>query len=251
MDSGTGNPETGKHFLTAGCNRCMGLCSEDSFAGKTGRRHATSRDCSTHRELFRLSVHPSSRVGSDLISSDPPMIDLSDIQLIVLAPHQMAAFEALVRRHAARMHALARQLVDEGSADDVVQEVFLNIHRNLKTFRGEAQFSTWLHRVALNACYGLLRKRQPEALEAFPSRTACVTRWARGRTSSCGSGWPEPCSSCRRTSRRQWPCAGCRGWTTPPSPRSRGPRWARSNPVSRGRAALRALLTAQGVTAAG
>ena len=96
------------------------------------------------------------------------MNDLTDTQLIALAPRQEAAFEALLRRHAPRIHALAQSLVGAGHADDVVQEVFLSVHKQLKTFRGEAQFSTWLHRVALNACYGLLRRRQPEALSQLP-----------------------------------------------------------------------------------
>ncbi|WP_425146002.1 RNA polymerase sigma factor [Deinococcus sp.] len=96
------------------------------------------------------------------------MNELTDTQLIALAARQDAAFEVLLRRHAPRVHALASQMVGAGFADDVVQEVFLSVHKNLKAFRGEAQFSTWLHRLALNACYGLLRKRQPEALEHVP-----------------------------------------------------------------------------------
>jgi len=96
------------------------------------------------------------------------MNDLTDTQLIALAARQDAAFEALVRRHAPRVHALASHMVGAGSADDVVQEVFLSVHRHLKSFRGDAQFTTWLHRVALNACYGLLRRRQPDALSDVP-----------------------------------------------------------------------------------
>ena len=103
------------------------------------------------------------------------MNDLTDTQLILLAATQDAAFEVLLRRHAPRIHALASSVVGPGSADDVVQEVFLSVHKHLKTFRGEAQFSTWLHRVALNACYALLRKRQPDALEHVPEPVSAAS----------------------------------------------------------------------------
>nr|WP_183984784.1 sigma-70 family RNA polymerase sigma factor [Deinobacterium chartae] len=92
------------------------------------------------------------------------MEDLSDSQLLKLARRDAAAFEALIRRHAPRVHALATSLVGAASADDVVQEVFFSVYRNLARFRFEAEFSTWLHRIALNACYNQLRRKQPEPI---------------------------------------------------------------------------------------
>ncbi|WP_369411413.1 RNA polymerase sigma factor [Deinococcus betulae] len=97
-----------------------------------------------------------------------PYAPLPDRDLVRLALRDEAAFEALVKRHAAGIHRLAASLVGPGAADDVVQEVLISLHRSLKTFRGEAQFSTWLHRVTLNACYGALKARPTVPLEGQP-----------------------------------------------------------------------------------
>lgn len=91
---------------------------------------------------------------------------LDDLALTRLAARHNWAFEALVTRHAPQVHRVAASLVGPGAADDVVQDVFMAVHRGLKGFRGEAQFSTWLHRVTLNAGYAALRRRQDLPLEA-------------------------------------------------------------------------------------
>nr|WP_240741855.1 sigma-70 family RNA polymerase sigma factor [Deinococcus sp. KSM4-11] len=88
-----------------------------------------------------------------------PLATLPDDQLVRLAVRDERAFEALVTRHAPAIHRLAALTVGPGAADDVVQEVFIALHRGLKAFRGEAQLSTWLHRVTLNACYRALATR--------------------------------------------------------------------------------------------
>jgi len=102
--------------------------------------------------------------------------DLPDAQLVPLAahpgPHREAAFEALVRRHGGAVHRLAAGMVGPGAADDVVQEVFISVYRHLAGFRGEAQFSTWLHRVTLNACHKALTARVHLPLEDTPEPTA-------------------------------------------------------------------------------
>ena len=61
------------------------------------------------------------------------------------------AFERLYRRHAARTHSLIRRMLGgEGDADEVTQDVFVRAWERLGTFRGEAAFGTWLHRLAVN-----------------------------------------------------------------------------------------------------
>nr|WP_309572036.1 sigma-70 family RNA polymerase sigma factor [Deinococcus sp.] len=89
-----------------------------------------------------------------------PHAALPDDQLVRLAVRDERAFEALVTRHAPAVHRLAALTVGPGAADDVVQEVFIALHRGLKSFRGEAALSTWLHRVTLNACYKVLGARK-------------------------------------------------------------------------------------------
>ncbi len=68
--------------------------------------------------------------------------------------------EEIVREHAPRIYSLAwRLLGNDADAEDVTQEVLLQVLRKLDTFRGEANLSTWLHRVTVNAALGYRRKR--------------------------------------------------------------------------------------------
>lgn len=60
------------------------------------------------------------------------------------------AFERLYRGHAARVHGLARRMVGHEEADELTQDVFVRAWEKLGTFRGEAAFGTWIHRVAIN-----------------------------------------------------------------------------------------------------
>jgi RNA polymerase sigma-70 factor (ECF subfamily) len=71
------------------------------------------------------------------------------------------AAEALVHAHLTRIVGLARRVLgDAAEAEDVAQDVFVKAWRVAPRWReGDAKFSTWLHRVALNACYDRLRKR--------------------------------------------------------------------------------------------
>lgn len=61
-----------------------------------------------------------------------------------------AAFERLYRRHVDRIYTLVRRMVGEGDADDVTQDIFVRAWEKLHTFRGESEFYTWLHRLAVN-----------------------------------------------------------------------------------------------------
>lgn len=60
------------------------------------------------------------------------------------------AFERLYRTHVPRVLGLVRRMLDISHADDVTQDVFVRAWEKLHTFRGEAQFGTWLHRLAVN-----------------------------------------------------------------------------------------------------
>ena len=77
-----------------------------------------------------------------------------------------AAFEALVARYQHRVFRLACRLTSETDAPDVVQETFLQVYRHLSTFRGGAQFSTWVYRIATNA--GLMHRRARARRPAEP-----------------------------------------------------------------------------------
>jgi RNA polymerase sigma-70 factor, ECF subfamily len=73
-----------------------------------------------------------------------------------------AAFTALVERHERRVYNLAYRILGRAEdAREASQDAFLSCFRNLSRFRGDAAFTTWLHRIAVNACYDMLRRRQP------------------------------------------------------------------------------------------
>jgi RNA polymerase sigma-70 factor (ECF subfamily) len=83
-----------------------------------------------------------------------------------------AAFAELVRKYKNRVFATAsRYARDEHQLQDLAQEIFLRLHKNLGKFRGDAPFSHWLSRVAASTCLDFLRKerrnRETTALESL------------------------------------------------------------------------------------
>lgn len=65
------------------------------------------------------------------------------------------AFERLYRRHGQRVFALClRMTADRSLAEELVQDVFVRVWHKLGTFRGDAAFGSWLHRVAVNVVLG-------------------------------------------------------------------------------------------------
>jgi len=76
-----------------------------------------------------------------------------------------AAFETLVRKYMAVLLRVARRFLrSEEDARDAVQDAFINAFRSIGSFAANAQLSTWLHRIVINACLMRLRtqRRHPE-----------------------------------------------------------------------------------------
>lgn len=96
--------------------------------------------------------------------------------------------EVVFREYAPRIYNLARRMLgNDADAEDVTQDVLLQVVRKLDTFRGDAQFSTWLHRVTVNAALAHRQKRanrqkresgeaSEDLLETAAPETA-VKRW--------------------------------------------------------------------------
>ncbi|MEM9616299.1 MAG: RNA polymerase sigma factor [Actinomycetota bacterium] len=85
------------------------------------------------------------------------------------------SFEELVRRTYADTYTLAFRLVgDEEDARDVVQEAYLRAHKGIKRFRGDAQFSTWLHRITANCANTYLGRRGRHEHDPLPDEPAIV-----------------------------------------------------------------------------
>lgn len=86
----------------------------------------------------------------------------SDIDLIsrVLASDDRHAFSELVKRYQSAVRAMMRKLTrgDHFLSDELAQETFIRAYRNLKSFRGEAKFSTWLYRIGYNVFLSESRK---------------------------------------------------------------------------------------------
>jgi RNA polymerase sigma-70 factor (ECF subfamily) len=73
-----------------------------------------------------------------------------------------AAMRALWSRHAPHIDVVVRRLVggDHDLAADIAQEVWIQIFRALPTYRGDSQFGTWAHRIAVNRTLNALRQRR-------------------------------------------------------------------------------------------
>lgn len=91
-------------------------------------------------------------------------MELTDADLItrVLVDDDQHAFGELVRRHQSAVRGLLRQLTrtDIALADDLAQETFLRAYKHIRSFRGEARFSTWLYRIAYNCFREDARRRK-------------------------------------------------------------------------------------------
>jgi RNA polymerase sigma factor (sigma-70 family) len=86
---------------------------------------------------------------------------LSDEELLGLtAQGNMGAFGQLIERHKDRVYRVVYRMVGhEQDAQDLAQDVFLRAYRSLHTFRGDARFTTWLHRLTVNLTLDWLRSR--------------------------------------------------------------------------------------------
>jgi RNA polymerase sigma-70 factor, ECF subfamily len=97
-----------------------------------------------------------------------PSPDRSEDQALIarIQAGAPSAFAELVHRYTRRVYSIGISMLrNEQDARDVVQETFLNVHRRLDTFRGEASLSSWIGRIATNNALMKLRtrRRRPEA----------------------------------------------------------------------------------------
>ena len=111
-----------------------------------------------------------------------------------------AALTDLYRRHERRAYNLAlRTLGNPWDAADVTQEAFIKAFKNLDSFKGEARFGTWLHRIVVNAAYDQLRRHRPEPMDgeilddlSSPSGTGAVVASGRDGVDPALDGLSDP-----------------------------------------------------------
>jgi RNA polymerase sigma-70 factor (ECF subfamily) len=98
----------------------------------------------------------------------------TDRELVTAANEgDRAALEVLLRRHYDRVHALCRRMAgNDADALDATQEALIAVVRGLPRFDGRAAFTTWMYRVATNACLDELRRRRRRPDPADPDVAA-------------------------------------------------------------------------------
>ena len=103
------------------------------------------------------------RLGNREVLSRDPIVEAVDPDLRLLERCRQGdahAFETLFRKYQTYVYNISLGMLCNGEdAADITQETFLRLHRSLDSFRGDASFSTWLYRVAVNLCITELRRR--------------------------------------------------------------------------------------------
>ena len=90
---------------------------------------------------------------------------------------ELEAFDALVRRYQRRVYGtIYHMTANREDADDIAQTVFIKAFRNLKRFRGQASFYSWIHRIAVNETINFLKKRGRRRQVSLDNMDAQVER---------------------------------------------------------------------------
>src|SRR3954451_3561951 len=89
--------------------------------------------------------------------TDPDAVDAT-----LAASGDASAFERLYRTHVPKVYGLVRRMLSDDDVDEVAQDIFVRAWQKLGTFRGEAAFGTWLHRLAVNV---VLARRKSVGVE--------------------------------------------------------------------------------------
>jgi RNA polymerase sigma-70 factor (ECF subfamily) len=110
------------------------------------------------------------RISQPLRERSLDYATLSDPVLVTRAKAGDAeALDALCVRHAPRVERLARHLLrDPEDARDAAQEALAKLCVRLRQFRGEAQFSTWLHRLVVNTCRDVAERQRTRLHDPLP-----------------------------------------------------------------------------------
>src|SRR6516162_6892322 len=151
-----------------------------------------SRGWSTELHLRRVIPAPRSelglRGGKDMRAGESSeatttLAPASDADLVARAQRgEETAFTCLFEAHKRAVYSLCLRMTHSPSdAEDLTQEAFLQVFRKIATFRGDSSFSTWLHRLVVNAVLGHLRKRRAQVSLSAPwtSQEETITRQYR------------------------------------------------------------------------
>ena len=124
-------------------------------------RSMTDQNCSVEGIVATLELpRVATPVGSSVRSNRKRKAERDDADLIErLKAGDEEALEAIFNRYSAKLYNVAQRIVGEvADAEEVIQDVFWTAFRKAKSFRGTAQFSTWLYRLTVNAALGKIRR---------------------------------------------------------------------------------------------
>ncbi|MCU0333171.1 MAG: sigma-70 family RNA polymerase sigma factor [Ignavibacteriaceae bacterium] len=91
----------------------------------------------------------------------PQILSIDDDYSIIrqFVDGDKSVFQILVKRHKEKVRNIIYITMNNSAlVDDIAQDVFITVYRNLKHFRFESQFTTWLYRITVNRCKDYLRK---------------------------------------------------------------------------------------------
>jgi RNA polymerase sigma factor (sigma-70 family) len=145
---------------------------------------------------------------------------------------QPRAFDAIVERYQARLlNFIYRTVGDRERSEDLVQEVFIRVHRHLARFDRGKKFSTWIYTIASNLAKNELRNRSRNPIVLFQTMTSgwedeerpleFEDPMSRPDDLMCARSWNRRSPSCRRITARCSCSASSRAARTRRSPRSR------------------------------
>ncbi|WP_419165182.1 RNA polymerase sigma factor [Candidatus Palauibacter sp.] len=168
----------------AGIRRCpLLIAPEDGRRAPTfpvqGASHEANEDAGRKGQVAIESNGEARRHESDAGEGPrvPPGV-AADVREAAFG--DAAAFERLYRAHVGRVYAVVCRLAGSERADELTQDVFVRAWEKLETFRGEAAFGSWLHRLAVNVVYSRLRavgaRREREVGNELPLARARAPR---------------------------------------------------------------------------
>lgn len=137
-----------------------------SVATCAARHRRTKQTLLTARWVGRGGAY-GARVAAEFADADDRQLLQSHLR------GDREAFGQLARRHRNRLWAVAlRTLGNPEDAADALQDALLSAYRRANSFRGEAAVTTWLHRIVVNACLDLVRRRAVRPVVPLPAEAA-------------------------------------------------------------------------------
>lgn len=141
-----------------------------------------------HSDSWRRPIGPSLRYPS----VKTPIQEITEARLVEgLKAGSAEAFRAAVHRYAGPMLATARAIVGPAHAEDIVQDAWIKVFRQIGDFEARSSLSTWLQRIVANGAISMLRKSQRELTAAdLPGDSVYADQFdASGHWSSPPPDW--------------------------------------------------------------